>query len=293
MCLQVAASGLGPAIEKIDLQGRDAGMGHARLSVDAMCTYPWSFDRDLALWTDLELRHAGLLISKLGPDPAANMARLAAAGIRATTLIVPSFDLAAPETWAGTRAEQRAAIDLMARHGGQSIYFTPGRTTGAPWREDCDRLAEALGPTVAHARAAGLRAAIEPSLRTSVSFVNTLRDAIDVAERTGIGLVADFGNMWMERDFREVVARAMPHVALVQICDVVIGAGGLGARPGRTHVGAGELPLRRLLTDVLDAGYTGVFDLEVVPPDFTQGCDEPAIRQGIAAAAALLTDLGI
>lgn len=268
-------------------------MTHPRLSVDAMCTYPWTFDQDLALWADMQVRHAGLLTPKLGDDADAKMEQLTAAGIHASTLITESFDLAQPDSWKETQAAHRWAIDLMVRHGGHSIYFTPGRMTGAPWGEDLDRLADALAPTVAYARGTGVLAAIEPSLRTSVSFVNTLRDAIDVAERTGIGLVADFGNMWMERDFRETLARAMPHIALMQIGDIVIGASGRPAPGGRAHIGEGELPLKRMMTDVLDAGYTGVFDLEVVPADFSKGADETTIRRGIDAASALLTDLGI
>lgn len=268
-------------------------MVHPRLSVDAMCTFPWSFDEDLALWEDMGVRHAGLLISKLGDDLDARMERLTAAGITASTLITEGFDLAAPETWEGTRAAQRQALDLMARHGGHSIYFTPGRTTGAQWREDLERLADAVAPTVAYSREVGVLAAIEPSLRTSVSFVNTLRDAIDMAERTGVKIVADFGNMWMERDFDLTLTRAMPHIALMQIGDIVIGASGRPAPGGRAHIGEGELPLLRMMRDVLNAGYTGVFDLEVVPADFSKGADEATIRRGITAASNLLSELGI
>jgi sugar phosphate isomerase/epimerase len=267
-------------------------MTHPRLSVDAMCTYPWTFAQDLALWSSMGLRHAGLLEYKL-TDREADMAQLTAAGITASTLITEAFDLSDPNSWDRTRAKQRAALDLMARHGGRSIYFTPGRTTGASWSEDADRLAEAIAPTVEHGRRVGVIAAIEPSLRTSVSFINTLRDAIDIAERTGVGIVADFGNMWMERDFRETLARAMPHIALMQIGDVVIGASGRPAPGGRAHIGEGELPIERMMRDVLDAGYIGVFDLEVVPADFSKGCDEAELRRGVAAASALLTDLGI
>jgi hypothetical protein len=50
-----------------------------------------------------------------------------------------------------------------------------------------------------------------------VSFVNTLRDGIDVAERTGLGIVADIGNFWMERDLRATLLDAAPHIALVQL----------------------------------------------------------------------------
>lgn len=268
-------------------------MPHPRLSLNALGTLPWSFDRDLALWRDIGLRHAGLLISKLEDEPEAKLARLDATGIRACTLITVPFDLAAPHTWEGTRAAHRDAIDLMARHGGQSVYFTPGRTTGNTWREDLARLAEAAAPIVAYGRNRGVTVAVEPSLRTSVSFVNTLRDAIDVAEATGLALVADLGNIWMERDFRETVAHAMPHVALVQVADVVIGASGRPAPGGRVHIGDGELPLHRMLGDVLDAGYAGVFDLEVVPVNHAAGCDEASQRRGAIAAAALLRDLGV
>lgn len=266
---------------------------HPRLSIDAMCTFKWSFEQDLALWRDLGVRHAGLLGNKLADAPEVKMARLDAAGIRASTIIAASFNLSDPASWEATVAEHKAVIDLAAEHGGHSIYFTPGRTTDAPWRDVLKIFAAAVAPTVAHAKSRGVLAAIEPSLRTSVSFVNTLRDAIDVAELTGIGLIADFGNMWMERDFREVLAAAMPHIALMQIGDVVVGAPGRPPPGGRAHIGEGELPLRRMMQDVLDAGYKGVFDLEVVGPQIGMDTDEAAVRRGAAAASALLTELGI
>jgi len=271
---------------------RGASANH-RLSVNAMCTFPWSFDQDLELWQETGLKFAGLLMSKLGPEPDISMARLAATGITASTLITEPFDLAAPDSWDETRARQRAAIDVMAKFGGHSIYFPPGRATGAPWREDLSRLAEAAAPTVEYAKANRVRASIEPSLRTSVSFVNTLHDAIDVAELTGLSIVADFGNMWMERDFREVVARALPYLALMQIGDMVIGSVTRPSPGGRAHIGEGELPLRRMLSDVLESGYAGVFDLEVVPAEFMQGSDLATMLRGIAAASALLDEMGV
>lgn len=266
---------------------------HPRLSVSAMCTYSWPFERELAFWTEIGTRHAGLVGNKIAADPEGWMGRLDAADIRASTMITAPFDLADPASWVRSHAIQCAAIDLMAAHRGHSIYFTPGRTTGARWSEDLDRLADALAPTVAHARSTGVLPAIEPSLRPSLSFVNNLRDAIIVAERTGVKIVADFGNMWMERDFREAMADAMPHIGLVQIGDIVIGSRENPPPGGRAHIGAGDLPIRRMIEDVLDAGYDGVFDLEIVGPDHTADCDEPALRRGILATSSLLHDMGI
>jgi sugar phosphate isomerase/epimerase len=263
-------------------------MLHSRLSIDAMSTFSWRFDREFTLWSDMGVAYAGLLWAKLADGPEERISALDAAGICTSTIIVEPFDLATPESWERTRRVHRQALDLVAAHGGLSIYFTPGRTTGARWQEDLERFAEAVAPTVSHARAMGVAAAIEPSLRTSVSFVNTLRDAIDVAERTGIGIVADFGNMWMERDFREVLQRAAPHLALIQICDIIIGTRANPPPGGRVHIGEGDLPIERMIQDVLDAGYEGPFDLEVVAADYTAACDEAALKQGIIAASELL-----
>ncbi len=268
-------------------------MTHPLLSIDAMSTFNWSFDQDLALWKELGVRYAGLLISKIDDDPTGKLARLRAAGIQSSTVIVHSFDLRDPESWDRTRAIQAAIIDLVADTGGHSVYFTPGRTTGAPWRDVLEVFAQAVAPSVAHAGKRGVHLAIEPSLRTDVSFVNTLRDALDVAERTGVEIVVDFGNMWMERDAREVLKRAAPYIALVQICDVIIGATGKPPPGGRVHIGEGELPLRRLMHEVLDSGYTGVFDLEVLGPLIEKEGYERAVRRGAASASALLTEMGV
>ena len=184
-------------------------------------------------------------------------------------------------------------IDQLAETGGHSLYFTPGRTTGAAWSDVLEIFARAVAPSVAYAKKRGVHLAIEPSLRTDVSFVNTVRDAVDVAERTGVEIVADFGNMWMERDVREVMRRAAPHIALIQICDAIIGESGKPPPGGRVHIGEGELPLHRLMHEVLDSGYMGVFDLEVLGPRIESEGYDSAVRRGVVSASALLSELGV
>jgi len=271
-------------------------MPHSRLSVSALSSFGWSFEQDLALWRELGVGWAGLIGVKLGDDIDAGFARLADAGIRVSTVIAAGFDLNTPESWEATRAELRRWIDAVAAHGGWSIYITPGRTTFAPWAEVLDTFAEAVGPTSAYAREKGVRLAFEPSMRTDVSFVNTIRDAIDVAERTGLGIVVDFGNCWMERDFRETLLRAAPHIALVQVGDVPVGSvRGPGQPPpgGRVPFGEGDLPLARMLIDVKDVGYAGPLELELPGPlGETEGY-EPVIRRGVEKASKLFDEVGL
>src|SRR5262249_50322209 len=162
-----------------------------------------------ALWTDLGVKNVGLLMNKVADDPA-GLDRLDQDGIRISTLITGGFNLANKSTWRGTREMHQACIDLVAAHQGHSIYFTSGRTVNCVWDEDLALFAEAVAPTVAYGKERGVIAAFEPTLRTSVSFCTSLADAVDVAERTGLGIVADFGNNWMERDWTTRIRRAMP-----------------------------------------------------------------------------------
>ena len=236
------------------------------------------------------------MFNKLEPDVPGSLARMSEAGIGISTVIGPGFNLRAPESWNATRGALASLLDAVAAQQGRSVYITTGRTTGAPWGEVLETFAEAVAPCVAHGRGVGVRLAFEPSQRTDVSFVNTIRDGIDVAERTGLGIVVDFGNCWMERDFREVMARAAPYIALVQVGDVPIGSPtgpGSAAPGGRVPFGEGDLPLERMFRDIIDCGYDGPYELEMPGPQGEAEGYGPFIRRGAEKASALLTGLGL
>ncbi|MCB2060217.1 MAG: sugar phosphate isomerase/epimerase family protein [Novosphingobium sp.] len=269
-------------------------MPHSRLSISALSSFSWSFEQDLALWRELGVGWAGLIGVKLGDDIDGGLARLADAGIRASTVIAAGFDLSAPGSWEATRADLHSWIDAVAAHDGWSVYITPGRTTFAPWGDVLETFAEAVDKSSAYAREKGVRLAFEPSMRTDVSFVNTIRDAVDVAERTGLGIVVDFGNCWMERDFRETLLRAAPHIALVQVGDVPVGSvRGPGQPPpgGRVPFGEGDLPLARMLTDVKDTGYDGPLELELPGPLGEAEGYDAVIRRGVEKASMLFDEV--
>ena len=266
-------------------------MTHSRLSVSEMCTYPLPFSEELRIWDDLGVRHVGVITAKLdayGLDKA--IAALHERDVTATTVITGCFDLSAPGSWSGTRAQINAAVDIAAELGG-CAYFTPGRRDGRSFDELAAALAEAVAPCIDYARGRGVQLAIEPSLRTDVSFVHTLRDGLDVARVAGVDVIADLGNCWMERDYESTVRRASGRLAAVQFADAIFGTSKEPAPGGRAVPGDGDLPIDGFLRAALEAGYTGPFELEMVGPKIEAEGWEPALRRAAAQASKLLEEV--
>jgi sugar phosphate isomerase/epimerase len=262
-----------------------------RLSVSALCSFPWSFAQDLALWERLGVRQVGLLGFKLDDHGSGKaIAALRERDIRASCIIAGSFDLSRPASWGITRDAIARAVDGVRQLDGRCVYITSGRTTGRVWNEMLEVFATAVEPSIERAGGSGVRLALEPLLRTQVSFVHSMRDAIDVADRTGIALVADLGNCWMERDLERTLARAGERIALVQLCDVSIGTMAEPGPEGRVVPGDGELDIDRFLRSIAAANYRGPYELEVLGPAIDAEGYETAVRRGIEATGTLLAN---
>jgi sugar phosphate isomerase/epimerase len=264
---------------------------HPRLAVSEMCTYPWPLADELELWDELGVRQVGLLSAKVdafGRDAA--IAAFRERSIVGTTVITGMFDLSDPSGWDTTRATINRAIDLAAEVGG-CTYLTTGRRDGRSFDELAAAFADAVAPCAVYAKQQSVRLAIEPSLRTDVSFVHTLRDGTDVAARAGIDVIADIGNCWMERDVEDTVRRAGPRIAAVQISDAVYGTTDNPSPGGRVVPGDGDLALDAFVEAVLDTGYTGAFELELVGPAIEAEGHARALRRSVERTDALLREV--
>ena len=254
---------------------------HPRLSVSQMCTYPWPFAESLALWDELGVRHAGLILEKID-EP--GRAALRQRSMTSSTVLTRNFDLAAPETWDTTRALLNQATDLAAQLGG-CPYFTPGASDGRSVGDLTAALAQAVAPCVAYAESHGVRLAIEATGRVDRSFAHTLRDGIEVAEQVGVGIVADLGICWTEPDFEDTVRRAGSRVAVVQISDAVPGK---SDHSDRVVPGDGDLDIGAFVEAALEAGYTGAFELELVGPAIDAEGPAHAVRRAVNHVSTLL-----
>jgi sugar phosphate isomerase/epimerase len=136
-----------------------------------------------------------------------------------------------------------------------------------------------------------VRVAIENQnqLRQENSIAYNLRDLVQLAELSGIGIVAEMYYTWREPQLAATVARAIPHLQLVQLSDYALGT---MTMPDRVVPGDGVLPLERVIATFLDAGYEGFFDLELVGPRIdAEGI--LALERGAEYVSAMLERLGV
>lgn len=215
------------------------------------------------------------------------LAELADGGTRVATLTQPFArfpDLEKDQ--GGAQAALLPAISAATALGAGHVYVVSGPRGGLDWEAAADRFAALIAPCRDAALAAGIELTVETAnlLNADIHIAHTLDDTIRLAEIAGIGVTIDLGACWFEGDLAHKFARAMPLTRLVQISDYVPGD---RSTPCRAVPGDGCVPLERLIGQLLDLGYAGVFDIELTGPRIT----EEGHRQAFARAADYLSEI--
>ena len=226
---------------------------HPRVALNSISSLLQSLDDDLALWADLGVEHVGLISPKLDA-PGWDVARDAVldAGLEVSSMSCYPEELA-------------RSIEFTAAVNSHVLYLPTGPGESWHWDAAAARYCEEMAPLVARGKELDIVLAVEPTnpLRGDMSFVFTVRDAADLARMAGTGICIDFYSAWYERGLDEIVRKNIDLVALVQVCDYKLGTFDTG---NRVAVGDGDIPVERLLALLVDAGYEGVFELEILGP---------------------------
>ncbi len=269
---------------------------HSRVCVSAISTFQLPLPDDLAFWRRHGIDRVGVSVAKLeafGWERGLAMVGDAIGddGLDVANLIgLGPFDLAHPEQWNAQRDRLHRSIDAAVALAAGCMVFTTGPAGSLPWEEAADALDEALRPVVAAANERGVAFALEHtnSLRVDVGFVHSLRDVLDLARRLGTGVCMEVNACWAERDLAATVRDGIDDIRLVQVSDYQIGT---RCTPDRLVPGDGDIPLARILGLVLDAGYEGVFDLELVGPRIDEEGYDSAVPRAVERLTHLLTTL--
>src|SRR6476661_1373596 len=259
---------------------------HPRACVSAISTFGLPLDEDLAFWARHDIDTVGVSVAKLERFGWVEGTRLVAdavaRGLRVANLIgLGPFHLADPTQWTKQQERLLHTLDTAAAVGAECVVFTTGPFAPLSWEEAADALQQALKPVLKVARERKVPFAIEHtnSLRVDVGFVHTLRDAIDLARRLDTGVCMELNACWAERGLADTIRAGIDRIRLVQVSDFKVGT---IASSQRLVPGDGDVPIARILRDVLAAGYAGMFDLELIGAAITEEGYDAAVPQAVA-----------
>jgi sugar phosphate isomerase/epimerase len=251
---------------------------HPRISVDEECAGKIPINEEIAFWKALDVDQVGFICTKLEPI-GWNPSLITDAGIRVANI--------------GTdEARLMQALEFGAATNTDSVWMTPGGIGSGTWEEAADKFCERIAPAVIRAKELGVVLAVEPtnSLRTDISFAFTLRDSLALARAAGIdAVIVELTCCWYERGLEEVVRKNVDMLGLVQIADYQHGT---NSSPNRSVVGDGDIPIERLIAMFLDAGYEGMFDLELDGPKIAAEGYLSATRRSLERLSDMLDRLG-
>ncbi|MCY4425655.1 MAG: TIM barrel protein [Halieaceae bacterium] len=269
---------------------------HDRLSINNICFLDSSLEQQAEYWKQLGPQRISLVGPHLEAEGvAAARAALASGNYQIETIIHP-FSPALPLTadepgWRVPRARLATQIDVARQLGAQSIYMTTGGRGEMSWEQAADAFAEAIEPCLEPAEAAGIELMIEnaPLQYADMHMAHSLRDTVRLAKLAGIGVCIDLFSCWADAELENVFLNALPLCHLVQVSDYVFGDRNL---PARAVPGDGGMPLKRILGFLLESGYSGVFDLELLGPRIDAEGQLSAVERGANVIDKLLHSLG-
>jgi sugar phosphate isomerase/epimerase len=257
----------------------------SEISINTLCLEPAPFEAHVEAVARLGGPAIGPEREEVETCGAAQAARaLRDAGLRVALLTHRAFGFATPESAKIQRERLNQTIDLAHRIGAPAICMTTGGRGDLSWTAAAARFADEIGPCADYARAAGVRLGIEPTshLYVDASLAHRLSDLVTLARAADISLGIDLFACWFDSDLEEAIAAAGPLCAFVQVSDYVLGDRGL---PCRAVPGDGAVPLDRIVRLILDTGYKGPFDIEVIGPRLVDEGREQGLRRAMSRVA--------
>ena len=268
---------------------------HPRISVSQISAFNWSLEQMLAFWSAEGIETAGFLHFKLEPDVEASIEAIKRSGLRPSCVVAGAMNgaliSAVEDNGAQALAGLSAGIDAASALSAP-CYFTSGITPPRMTTDDAyAMLVHALGPVVDHARARNVRLALEHNSTSTRNngFIHTLSDAVDLSRDTGVGICLELQNCWMERHLDRMFRENVDRFVIAQVSDFLVGE---EPRLNRRVPGDGSMPLEWMLQRLLDAGYEGLFEIEVLGPRIEEEGYESAIRRSVDWLSSRLSSWG-
>jgi sugar phosphate isomerase/epimerase len=257
---------------------------HPRVSVNPVSTVTHSLDEDLRLYERIGVVRCGLHTAKLedyGWDRA--VAAVKMTGLQIPYVVHGVYTAVTDQTGWQQEAEMLLrSVDTAVRLGSPCVYLNVGPSGGLLWEPAAAEFCDRIRAVKAAADRSGVAVALENghTSRPELGFVHGVRDAVELAHLVGpgTGVCVDLYCCWQEPRLFDTIGHNLSLVHLVQVSDFVVG--GL-VQPDRRVPGDGDLPVRSLLQDLLQTGYAGPVDLELLGPSVEAEGYESSVRRGV------------
>lgn len=255
-------------------------MVHPRISVTTISTWTWSVAQDIAFFREEGIGAMGVPMTKFGETYDAEVEALRASGLPITA-ISGAASSSLIESGEATLAALAPGIDVANRLSAPAFYIVTGPT---PPRMPTDHaiaaLVRCLPQATAHAREKGVRLAIEHNSISSrdIGFVHTLAGVAEIARAADIDICLELQNCWYEPDLPRLFRDNLDRFCVVQVSDFLVGE---PLKFNRRVPGDGSMPLEWMIGELLDAGYHGFFEIELLGPAIEAEGYVPAMRRSI------------
>ncbi len=264
---------------------------HPRISINTISTLSWPLEDDLSLLARLGAPRFGFPLLKIEDDVPAGVSAIRGSGLEVTCVAASTANVSLLDP-VDALTVLRPAIDVAHELGCPLCYLTTGSTPARMTTDDaCAALVEALPPSIAYAAERGVTLAVENNSVTNrnIGFVHTLPDAIRLSEESGLQICLELQNCWYERDLARLFRQSASRLALVQVSDFRVGE---ALKLNRRALGDGSMPLEWLIGQLLEAGYAGLFDIEIIGPAVDEEGPELALQRSIDWLSERLTSMG-
>jgi sugar phosphate isomerase/epimerase len=264
----------------------------AWLSMNEITTFRWSFAQDVENYQRAGFESIGVWRQKLsdwGEEEAIDL--LAGSGLRVSNVM-----------WAGgfTGSDGRSleeclcdasdAIRLAAALEAGCLVIYPGGRNNHTFKHAGRLFKMALEELLPLAEAAEVPLAIEPihaACAADWTFLTDMRSVISLIDEFRspfLKLAYDTYHWPPEAGDRELLVDAVPYLGIVHLADRRLPP---TCDQDRCPLGYGQLPLGEIIGTLLEAGYTGAFDVKLMGPEIETGDYWTLLEQSQLAFAEL------
>ncbi len=269
----------------------------ALLSMNEITTYRWSFEEDVQNYAAAGVDGISVWRQKLsdfGEEKGAEL--LAESGLAVSALLwVGGFTGSDGRSYRDSVQDAIEAVQLAGQLKAHSLIVYSGARAGHTHNHARRLFKNALKELTDVACEHGVALAIKPmhaSCAAEWTFLSSLEETLELIQPLDcpqLKLAFDVYHLGQEPGICERLVEIIPWIAIVQLGDAKHPPHG---EQNRCRLGEGRMPLKEIVTTLVEAGYRGFFDIELMGEDLENSDYKELLAHSQRAFATLLGERG-